>query len=118
MPHEAVLLEQIVKQAANTYALQVLDIHAYRLGATPAVTPRHFRRDALVARNNPVDELAPCVAVNDAHVLGQRITLCLSRLRHEIRDQNPRRGGILDRFGNARNQKIRQNACVQRTGAD
>src|SRR5580700_9608874 len=35
VPHNAVLLEQIVEQAAHAHALQVLDINAHRLGATP-----------------------------------------------------------------------------------
>ena len=112
MPHDTVLLEQIVEQAAHTQALQVLDIHAHRFGAMPAVTSRHFWRDGLIAGNNPVDELSSRVFVNDAHVVGERKSFGLSRLGHQIRNENSRCGRFFDRLGDAGYQKVRQDAGV------
>src|SRR5258708_36265943 len=116
MPHHAVLLEQIVEQATDIGALQVLDIHAYRLRAKFAVASRYFRRDRLIAGNHPVDEFASRVGKDDAHVIGKGISIGLSRLSHQVGKVYPRGRRILNRFGNARNRPIRQYACVQRTG--
>src|SRR4029077_18711690 len=63
VPYDAVFLEQVIEQTTNTYALQIFDIYTDRLGAALAITPRHFRRDALVACDHPVDEFAAGVIV-------------------------------------------------------
>ena len=62
MPHHAVFLKQIVEQAAHSHALQILDVHEYRLRAAETIAPRHLRRNDLVAGNDPVDRVcAACV---------------------------------------------------------
>jgi hypothetical protein len=67
------LLQQVAEQAAYSYALQFADIHANGLGAGRSVAPRDSRRNGLVAGNYPIEELTARVAVNGAHMIGERV---------------------------------------------
>ncbi len=52
--HHAMLIEQVIEDAAQAHALQLAQIGADRLSAIGPVASRHSRRNRLVVNHHPV----------------------------------------------------------------
>src|SRR5712692_9128373 len=114
---DAVFFKEIVEDHPETelFHFELVDDHG--LGALRAVFPGDVGRYGLAICDNAVDKAAGDMMLDGAEMIGKSIARCLSRLGHEVRDVYARGFRTCDGLGYFRDEQIRKNAGIERSGA-
>jgi hypothetical protein len=115
---DAVFLEEIVQNDAEAKFLEGGEVNGHGFGALGAVTAGDIGGDGLAIGNDPINDAVADVGLDGAEMVGKGIAGGFAGLGHEIGNVDARGFGFGDGAGNFRNQKIRQNAGVERTRAE
>src|SRR6266478_4296860 len=100
---DAVFLEKIVEDDAEAELLEGWEIDGHRFGALGAVATSHIGRDGFE---------------DGAEMIGKGVAGGFAGLGHQIGDVHAWSFGFGDGAGDFRDQQIRQNAGVERTGTE
>ncbi len=73
MPDDAVLFEKVIKDAAEPHLLEFFRVRLDGFGAVGAVTAGNGWRDRLMIDHHPIEHAPPCMPLNRANVVGNRI---------------------------------------------
>jgi hypothetical protein len=115
---DAVFFEEVVEDDAETELLERREIDGHGLGALRAVATGDVGRDGLAIGNDPIDDAGLDVILDGTQMIGERVAGSFAGLGHEIGDVDARGFGFGDGGGDFRDQKIGQDACVERAGAE
>jgi hypothetical protein len=114
MSEDAVLFEEIVEDDAIAKFLERVKIDRYRLGALGAIAPGNIAGDGLAIGDDPVDDAPRGVLADRLEVVGERVSGGFAGLGHEISDVDARSFGSGDGVGDFGNQKVGEDAGVER----
>src|SRR6266403_2627985 len=112
------LLEEIVEDDAEAELLESREIDGDRFGALSAIAPGYIGRDGAAISDDPIDNAMRDVLLNGAQMVREGVTGGFAGLRHQVGDIHARGARFGDSAGNFRNQQIRKNAGVERTGPE
>jgi hypothetical protein len=116
--NDAVLFKKIVEDYAEAKLLELRKINGHGLGALRAVTAGDVRRDELTIGDDPINDAARDVFLDGAKMIGERVAGGFARLGHQVGDVDAGRFGLGDSVGNFRDEQIREDAGVERAGAE
>lgn len=115
---DTVFFEEIIEDDAEAELLERGEVDDDGLGALRAVAAGDIWRNGLAVGDDPIDHAGPDVLLNSAQVIGEGVAGGFAGLGHKIGDVDARRFGLGDGAGDFWNQKIGQNAGVERAWAE
>ena len=115
---DGVFLEKIVEDDAEAEFLEFGQIDSDGFSALGAVAPCNFGRHRLAIGNNTINDTMGDVFLDGAEMIGESVAGSFAGLGHEIGDVHAGRLGLGDRACNFRDQEIRKDAGVERTGTE
>jgi len=113
-----VFLKEIIEDDAEAELLELGKVDGDGFGALGAVTAGDFGRDRLTIGDDPIDHAARDVFLDGAEMIGESVSGSLAGLGHKIGDIDARSFGLDDGRSNFPDEKIREDAGVERAGPE
>src|SRR6266849_2825554 len=115
---DGMLLEESVEDDAETELLEGGKIDGHRFRALGAIAPGYIGRDGAAIGDDPIDNAMRDVLLDGAKMIGKSVAGGFAGLGHQVGDVHARSVRFGNSVGNFRNQKVRKNAGVERTGSE
>ena len=112
------LFEKIVEDDAIAKFLEGVKVDRYRLGALGTIAPGNVTGDGLAIGDDPVDDAARGVLPDRLKVIGKSVSCGFAGLCHEVGDIDARCFGGGDGVGDFGNQKVGEDAGIERARAE
>src|ERR1700722_2614297 len=113
-----IVMQKIAGNVTNSHPLKFGKRRLDWLGALSSIPSQERRPDRLPIDDDKIKNVAPGVIVNGPDVIGNGIVLGFAGLGHQIRDVNAGGARSGDGVHNFFNQQIRNDAGVERAGAN
>jgi hypothetical protein len=113
-----VLLEKVIEDDAVAKFLEGVKVYRDRLGALSAIAPGNIAGDGLAIGDDPVDDAPRGVLADRLEMVCERVSGGFAGLCHEIGDVDARSFGSGDGVGDFGNQKVGEDAGVERAWAE
>src|SRR6266851_6298376 len=115
---DGMLLEEIVEDNAEAELLESGEIDGDRFGALSAIAPGYIGRDGATIGDDPIDNAMRDVLLNGAQMIREGVAGGFAGLGHQVGDVHARSVRFGNSVGNLRDQQVRKNAGVERTGSE
>jgi hypothetical protein len=114
----SMLFKKVIEDGAEAKLIQLREIDDDWLGTLGAVALGDFGGDWLAIGDNPIDDAARRVPLNDAEMIGKRVTGGFAGLGHEVGDINARGLRMSDGPRDLGNEQIWEDAGIERARSE
>lgn len=113
---DAVFFEEIIGDEADFLLEDFLAINGNRFGVFRAVAAQDRRGDGFAVGDNSVNDVARDMELDGAKMVAEGVVSGFTGLRHQVGNVHAGGFGAEDGAGNLRNEEVRDDAGVKRTG--